>query len=105
MLYPNCSEAVYRIDLTNLTEAEIEAIEAVLTDLAENHEFGKEDEEGNENDEENKWYDTGFGRKDIFGKKVIVVQGEVPYNCSDWLEGKLSKLPFWHKVSTEMDYP
>lgn len=125
VLQVSCSEAVYRIDLTNLTEAEIIAIETVLHELEEYHQYGqyyaqietlketkpmtpeiqKQIDELEAKDEDNKWYDTGFGRDSIFGKQIIKIDGEVPYNCSAWLEGKLSKLPFWHKVSTEMDYP
>jgi len=86
MLNPNCSEATMRIDLTGLSEEEIKGIEDLLEKLTS----GDEKEEW--------WYDTDWERVDIFGKDIIEIKGDTPYNSYEELIDYLRRLPYWDKV-------
>jgi len=126
ILNPNCSEAVWRINLSNLTEDEKNQLKNLLTriqDIAESgascshegpehHLNGKidvnqklgdqetiDDEEVKEIQE--KWYDTSWWEETIFKIPVIIIRGETPYNCAEWLEDKLRSLPFGEKLEIE----
>jgi hypothetical protein len=83
---PNCSEATMRIDLTDLSKEEIKGIEDLLEKLTS----GEDSQEW--------WYDTNWERADVFGKDIIEIKGETPYNCYDELVNYLSRLPYWDKV-------
>ena len=51
------------------------------------------------------WYETSFGEKSIFGTNLIEINGNVPYNASDWLIANLRNLPFFNKLKMEEDSP
>jgi hypothetical protein len=93
-LNPNCSEATMRLDLTGLTKEEINKLEELLAKVEEEH-------SSSDNDDENWWFETSWATKDIFGKKVIEIRGDTPFNNSDKLLDEIQKLPF--KIPWEID--
>jgi len=90
-LNPNCSEATMRINLKNLTKAEIKQLSNLLDCLSME----------SEKDEESKWYETSFSKENIFGISVMVIKGETPYSEGEWLEDQLKNLPFGHLLEIE----
>jgi len=83
-LNPNCSEATFRMDLSNLTQSEIDKVGKAIEEIEREHTESSKDEE-------NWWYDTWYGIEDLFGKQIMIIKGEVPYNCFDELEQALLK--------------
>jgi len=111
ILNPNCSEATMRIKLDNLNQTEkkqvIHLIDTIkrLSDGAEDGDISEDiiktkfniDEE----EAKNKWWDTYWQVKDIFGTECIEIKGETPYNESEWLNEQLKKLDFHNKLQIE----
>ena len=87
ILQGTCSTSVVRISTDNLSESEAQQILDLLERMAKTEE---EPIEGSDNG----WYDTSFNRDSIFGKNFIEINGEVPYNLSDWLDSELRTLSF-----------
>jgi len=115
LLNPNCSEAVCRILLSNLTESEINEILSLLRSIDNIH--GNESLSSYKVDENKPvedlvsydyefvkqvkeyWYDTTWSIEDVFGIQVIRIQGDTPYNFPDWLEKLFrEKLSFGSKL-------
>jgi hypothetical protein len=70
-----------RIDLTNLTPKEIEMLERKMEEIEEaNFDW---------------WY--------VFGKKIIEISGEAPYNSQEELEKQIRSVPFGDKLKIEID--
>ena len=82
-LIPNCSESVFRIDISKLTKDEIETIKSVWED--EVKKFMKE------NDDEYEPEGSDLYEKSIFDKKVLEADGDFPYNCSDTIDKIVEK--------------
>ena len=117
ILNPNCSEAVCRISLENLSEEEKEKLldifRAVDSVYYEADFTSKEVDESKPVNESHisaemiaeikeNWYDTNWVVENIFGMEVIVIRGEVPYNESDWLSNFICKnVDFWEKLKIE----
>lgn len=94
MLQPNCSEAIFRIDLSNLTSKERRKVNKVYREFL----FGR-------GTEELKWWgETSIYKDTIFGIPALIIQGEAPYHCENelrsFLEEKLGK-EIWGKVKKE----
>jgi len=119
ILNPNCSEAVCRVLLDNLTDKEkhqiiklLNFIDSVLGveksehyEIDENkpineQEFG--DSEFEKEIKENWGLDTEWYIETIFGMEVVVIRGDSPYHHPEWLERVLrEKLPFGKKLKIE----
>ena len=86
-LNPNCSEATVYLDVTKLSERELQ----VLLEYLERLESSDE------------WYDTNVDVNTLFGLKVVRISGETPYNYTEWLIDSLKALPFWNKMRWEYE--
>jgi len=76
MLFPNCSEATFRLDVKGLTEKEIDVVKKHFL------EAGK------------KWEDievVELNEETIFGKKIMSFRGDYPYNGSEEIEEAMEK--------------
>ena len=77
-LIPNCSEATFRIDISTLTDAEIDKIILIWE-----HHVHEKDEDGDD-------YTTRDGSvlesKTILGKRILEADGDFPYNCGNIVE-------------------
>jgi hypothetical protein len=89
MLYQtNCSEATCRIDISELSKIEIEKLEKDLMEFIVND----ADKEINVNEDNiDKIRDTFIGTHKIFGKKIMKISGNFPYNSYDELGSFLSE--------------
>lgn len=85
-LNPNCSEAILRINLTNLTKQEKELLDDRIKKAEE---------------EEGWWGETSYSYDRVFGIDTVKIDGNAPYNSHDELIRHLNKLPFWGKVDYE----
>ena len=73
-LIPNCSETTFRIDVSTLTDVEIETIQEL---------WKKKLQEITESDDGGFEYDNDLNEKKILGKKVLEVHGDFPYHNAD----------------------
>ena len=83
ILNPNCSEAVFRIDVSEFKwdkKAQREFDKAVMEALDES-ELDFYIGEGNLTET----HEVNMNEQDIFGKKVLTMNGEMPYNNGDVL--------------------
>ena len=90
---PNCSEAIYRIRIDNLTKEEIEKVEEIIEKLEK-----LEQDEWNVND------GTWWRRVTIFGINIIEIRGQYPHDRSSILDALFKSLPFGDKIKTEVDF-
>jgi hypothetical protein len=94
VLNPNCSEAVCRIRTDNLTEDEKIALRAKIDKLVN----------GDEDKDEAGWQsDTSVYEETVFGIPCIKIDGDLPYNGSEELDGALEELPFFSKLKMETE--
>lgn len=98
ILQGSCSTSVMRIDLTDLREYEIK----MLTDLLQSLQDKGEAEHATEDDRN--WYDTYFSEQTLFGKRMMKIDGEVPFNSQDWLEEKLASLKFMKEKNVQIEW-
>lgn len=82
ILYPNCSEATMRINISKLPETEIKKLEKLFKDLNES-----KDEDGYNSFADN----TSWDIQKIFGIKVLVCKGDYPFNNGDELNEAVKK--------------
>jgi len=78
-LIPNCSEATFRIDISNLSKDEIEKIKIIW----EHNVKEKMKEDG---DEDGEYDGSELVETAIFDKKLLQADGDFPYNCSDTVD-------------------
>ena len=90
---PNCSEAIYRIRIDNLTRKEIEVIEEIIEQLEKLNKDGWNVNDGT-------WWRTTT----IFGIRMIEIRGQYPYDNSYVLDTIFKSLPFSDKIKTEVDF-
>ena len=95
ILYSNCSESIFRLDISELDDKKIvelqkEIMKRILevqnqdsddSKLDTTKELGEVEEEFSE-----KVYETSVFTNNIFGKKVLTVKGDFPYNNSKEVE-------------------
>ena len=88
ILNPNCSEAVCRIRIDRLTDAEKEKLDEAVDKLMKNDEMD--------------WTDnTRSGHERIFGIECLIIDGDLPYNGSEDIDKTLHQLPFFNKLQVE----
>lgn len=73
-LIPNCSEATFRIDISNLTATDIKKIKFIWDHHIKDY---MKKEELDEEPEGSELYE-----KEIFDKKLLEADGDFPYNCN-----------------------
>jgi len=119
LLNPNCSEAVCRVLLDNLSEEEINKLISLIkfmemtaegetvyfvVDIDERKPINECEFSDPKFEKEIKecWYDVSWHVEDVFGMQVIVIKGDTPYNYGEWLENTLrEKLPFGKKLKIQ----
>lgn len=82
-LIPNCSESTFRIDISNLTNKEIEKIKSIWNKEIEK--FEKEENFGYE--VEGKYLEEN----QIFSQKVLEAKGDFPYNNNETIDAIIKK--------------
>jgi len=82
-LIPNCSEATFRVDVSDLSKKEIEQIKEIwehhVEEYMEENEYKDERPEGSILEESR-----------ILGKKVLACDGDFPYNASSEIKHIIS---------------
>ena len=79
-LIPNCSEATFRIDVSNLSKEEIEKIKVIW----EHNVKERMKEDGDEDCDPPEGSD--LVETSIFDKQLLQASGDFPYNCSDTVD-------------------
>lgn len=91
LLNPNCSEAIVRIRIDNLSDIEIESIMGLI----KSWETNSDDWDCNSG--------TYYDRGNIFGIEYIEINGQFPYDNYDLVKEKLKKLPFYDKIEEDWE--
>ena len=89
-LIPNCSEAVFRLDATNLSAKERKIVIEIFNEDAKNKEDESED------------FDVYLYESKIFDKEVLTYDGEYPYHCSSRIDDSMEKAE--KKIGKKLKY-